>query len=140
MDDLSVFQDKNVMPTKEDLFEKLVDLYSIWVQLHDCTIEKYPNAICEWSYSGKKYGWSYKIKDKKRVIIYLLPRDKYFKVAFVFGQKAYDSIMNIDISIEIKNELEKAKKYAEGRGIRIDIKSAEIVSEIKKLVDIKLRN
>lgn len=71
---------------------------------------------------GEKYGWNFRIKDKKRAIIYFLPRDNYFKVAFVFGQKATDTIMESDVSPGIRNDLEKATKYAEGRGIRIDVK------------------
>jgi hypothetical protein len=90
-------------------------------------LEKYPTGLAEWNYPGKKYGWSYRIKDKKRAIIYFLPRDKYFKVAFVFGQKATDIVLASNISREIKTELEQATKYAEGRGIRIDIKNDLIV-------------
>jgi hypothetical protein len=98
MDDLSIFQDKLTMPTDKYLVDKLDSTYCLWIQLHDFVIEKYPGGIAEWNYSGKKYGWNYRIKDKKRAIIYLLPRDKYFKVAFVFGQKATDIILESNIS------------------------------------------
>ena len=70
----------------------------------------------------QKYGWSFRIKDKRRAIIYFLPRKKYFKVAFVFRQKAYDIILESDISDEIKTELSKAEKYAEGRGFGLTLK------------------
>lgn len=90
--------------------------------------------------SWEKYGWSYRIKDKRRAIIYFLPRDKFFKVAFVFGQKATDIIMASDIDDDIKAELLQARKYAEGRGIRIEIKNELIISDIKKLIEIKLAN
>ena len=99
---------------------------------------KYPNGIE--SRNCSKYGWSFRIDDKKRAILYLLPRDKFFKAAFVFGQKATEIILQSKISISIKKELEVAKVYAEGRGIRIDIKDDLPVDDIKKLVDIKLAN
>ena len=83
---------------------------------------------------------SYRIKDRKRAIIYFLPRDKYFKVAFVFGQKATDIVLKSNISPDIKTELEQATKYAEGRGIRIDIKNDSILPDIKQLIEIKLKN
>jgi len=102
-------------------------------------LSKYPTGLAEWNFPGKKYGWSYRIKYKRRAIIYLLPRDKYFKVAFVFGQKAFDTIMGSDICVEIKSELEQATKYAEGRGIRIEVKDDSLISDIEKLVDIKLK-
>lgn len=140
MDDISIFQDKTTIPTDKDLVEKLGSTYNLWIQIQDFVMDKYPGGLAEWNCTGKKYGWSFRIKDKKRAIIYFLPRDKYFKVAFVFGQKATDTIMVSDISPEIKKELEQATKYAEGRGIRICIKNDLQISDIKKLIEIKLFN
>lgn len=73
-------------------------------------------------------------------MIYFLPREGYYKVAFVFGQKEFNQIMESDISKEIKTELENARVYAEGKGIRIDVKNESIIEDIKKLVEIKLSN
>lgn len=140
MDDISVFLDKALTPTEQELELKLSVTYALWTQIHDSVFEKYPGGKADWNFPGKKYGWSYRIKDKKRAIIYFLPREGYFKVAFVFGQKAFDIIMNSTIAENIKQELRDARKYAEGRGIRIDVTNASIISDIKKLVDIKLAN
>ncbi len=140
MDDLSIFQDKTIVPTDKDLASRLGTTFNLWIQIKDFVFEKYPKAIAEWNYSGIKYGWNFRIKDKKRAIIYFLPRDNYFKVAFVFGQKATDTIMDSDVSREIKNDLEQATKYAEGRGIRIDVKENQILADIEKLIEIKLAN
>jgi hypothetical protein len=103
-------------------------------------LSKYPYGISEWNYPGKKYGWSFRIKDEKRAIIYLLPRDGYFKVAFVFGDKAIKVIMDREISEDIKNKLSLSTKFAEGRGIRIDIKNDSDLSDIEQLVEVKLNN
>jgi hypothetical protein len=131
---------KTHLPSDEDLHSALGKSASFWNEIAEFVILKYPKAIKEWGYPGSKYGWSYRIKDKKRVIIYLLPRDGFFKAAFVFGQKAVDVIMTTGISNEIKNELAAARVYAEGRGIRIDVKDSTILTDIKKLVEIKLSN
>lgn len=140
MEDISIFTDKAIKPTEKDLIENLDSSYELWKQIHEFVLEKYPTGLAEWNFPGKKYGWSYRIKDKKRAIIYFLPRDKYFKVAFVFGQKATDIVLASDISSDIKTELEQATKYAEGRGIRIEIKNDTILSDIKQLIEIKLKN
>jgi len=136
--DISIFTDKNRVPDNNDLSDSLGNTYGLWHQIRDYAHLKYPDATDVWNYPGEKYGWSLRIKDKKRAIIYLLPRDKYFKVALVFGQKATDSIMKSTISDAIKKELEAAKVYAEGRGIRIEIKDEMLIRDIKKLIDIKL--
>jgi hypothetical protein len=62
----------------------------------------------------------------------------YFKVTFVFGQKATDAIMASDISDEIKQPLQEARVYAEGRGISIDIKDDHLMKDINLLIDTKL--
>jgi hypothetical protein len=138
MDDISIFTDKEAQPTDRSLIAALGSVHKLWKQIHALVMRKYPKAMAEWNYPGKKYGWNYRIKDKKRAIIYMLPRDGYFKVAFVFGEKAFLQVMDSPVSNAIKTGLSQAKKYAEGRGIRIDITTEVIIPDIEKLVDIKL--
>lgn len=140
MEDISIFQDKSVTPGDKDLADKLADTYPLWTRLRETVFQLYPEGIAEWNYPGKKYGWSFRIKDKKRAILYFLPRDRYFKVAFVFGQKAVDIIMASSVSSEIKTALQQTAKYSEGRGIRIEIKNKNILPDIKQLIEIKLEN
>jgi hypothetical protein len=139
MDDISVFQDKTAIPTENELAEKLGSNYKLWQKIHALVLKKYPNGLAEWNFPGKKYGWSYRIKDKRRAIIYLLPREQFFKVAFVFGDKAVNEIMDSKICNNIKSELEQARKYAEGRGIGIIITNDSKLSDIEQLIDIKLK-
>jgi len=132
----SIFLDKDSIPTSTELTLELGDTYYLWKLIEDYVHVQYLKYIDEWNCT--KNGWSFRIKDKKRAIIYFLPREKYFKVAFVFGQKATDVIMKSDIAAEIKKELDAARVYAEGRGIRIDIKNNKVVNDVKKLITIKL--
>jgi len=134
----SIFTDKSATPTLVQLQEALGNTYAFWQTFSEQTKKLYPEAICEWHFSSEKYGWSFRIKDKKRVLIYLLPRDKFFKVAFVFGQKATDSIMESNISETIKKELQAAKVYAEGRGIRLEIRNENLVKDVLNLIAIKV--
>lgn len=139
MEDKSVFIDKTIVPDDQQLAAVLGKTYPYWNLVENYTFLKYPSAESKWSFPGQKYGWSYSIRDKKRAIVYLLPRDNYFKAAFVFGQKASDKILGSDISDAIKRDLSAARVFAEGRGIRVDIRSKDILSDIKKLIDIKLQ-
>lgn len=102
MDDASVFQDESAKPTDKDLAAKLDVAYDFWKQIHRTVLNKYPRGLAEWNYPGNKYGWNFRIKDNKRAIVYLLPRDKYFKVAFVFGQKATDEVLKSKVASAIK--------------------------------------
>lgn len=136
----SVFITKAEKPGVEDLKSALGETFDSWNDLVAFTHENEENAQDEWNFSSEKFGWSFRIKDKKRVVVYLLPRDKFFKVAFVFGQKATDQILESDVSEEIKAELNAAKVYAEGRGIRIEIRDRSKLEDIRKLIRFKIAN
>lgn len=136
--DKSIFSDKAKTPTAKDLTNALANTHDLWQAVCDLTLQQYPKAISEWNFSGEKYGWSFRIKDKKRAIVYLLPRDKFFKAAFVFGQKAFEEILQSNISEGIKTELQAAKVYAEGRGIRLEVRNKKIMEDISQLIRIKL--
>jgi hypothetical protein len=136
--DTSIFSDKNQLPCITELETALGDTYEIWKTIVDYVHSKYPTALDEWNYPGTKYGWNFRIKDKKRAIVYLLPRDKFFKVAFVLGPKATDEVLQSKVSDIIKTELAAARVYAEGRGIRIEIHDNEQIKDIKILIEIKI--
>ena len=136
----SVFTEKDFIPTETELALVLGDSFSYWLQLVEFTKSNYSDSILEWNYSSAKFGWSFRVKDSKRVIIYLLPRNGFFKVAFVFGRKAIDSVNNSSISSFIIEELNHAKPQAEGKGIRIDIRNSCLINDIKQLILIKLSN
>jgi len=138
--DKSIFPDKKKIPGDNDLRVALGETHALWQEIRHYVHQMYPAASDEWNYPGDKYGWSFRIKDKRRAIIYLAPRDKFFRVAFVFGQKATAMVMESQVSDSIKTELAGARVYAEGRGIRIDVKNGTITSDIKTLIDIKLSN
>lgn len=136
----SIFTELSKSPETNDLVIPLGNTFPVWMEIRDFVFGKYPAAVEEWHISVKKFGWGFRIKDMKRAIIYLLPRQGFFRVAMVFGQKATDQIINSDISENIKVELLNSKVYMEGRVIHIDVKDDILLNDIKKLVEIKILN
>ena len=136
--DSSIFMDKEKQPTESDLREALGEKYKLWMEIRDRVFEKYPEGREEWNFPGKKYGWSFRIKDRKRAILYFLPRERAFMVAFVFGNKAFNALMGSEVSDQIKSQLEGARVYAEGRGIRIPVPDRSVLNDIFLLLDFKL--
>lgn len=139
MSDISIFQDKSRQPDEADLIRELKDRYLWWQQICGMVFMRYPMALTGWNYPGAKYGWSFRMNDKKRAIIYLLPRAGYFKAAFVFGDKAVDAIVSSSVSDTVKTRLLQARKYAEGRGIRIDVLTETDLADVERLIEIKLK-
>jgi hypothetical protein len=135
----SVFSDSNQVPDELALKNALGETYKIWQKIFQFTLDLQGSAQSEWKYSGKRFGWSFRVSDKKRVLIYLLPRAGFFRVAMVFGNKAYDYIQQSNISESIKLELAQAPVNAEGRGIRMEIRDNDKWSDIQSLIQIKIQ-
>lgn len=136
----SIFLDKAELPDDAALKKALGKTFPLWKEIEKYTLNKKAGSAGSWNYSGAKFGWSYRISDKKRVIIYLLPRDGFLKTGFVFGGKAYDAVMASKVSDGIKNELKAAKPFAEGRGIRLSVESRTLLKDIKTIIEIKINN
>ncbi|MBI2416374.1 MAG: DUF3788 domain-containing protein [Ignavibacteriales bacterium] len=135
--DISIFSEKSIIPDQQMLKQALGTSYQLWDDIQTLVNTMKPKLIEEWNYSGVKYGWNFRLKDKKRSIIYMLPRESYFKVAFIFGEKATAAVLASSVPMFIKSELSAARVYAEGRGIRIDVKDANILPAIQELLHIK---
>ena len=138
--DQSIFTDKARPPQPADLAAALGTRHQLWQELCDLALSKYPKAISEWYFPGAKWGWNFRIKDKKRAIVYLLPREGHFLAAFVFGERAYEAVMESPVSKDIKEDLQAARPYTEGRGIRIEVKDEKRLQDLDQLIRIKLAN
>lgn len=138
MEDISIFTNKEVVPTPEDLSAPLGASYPLWIRIEEMVYQKYPAGVAGWTFPGKKYGWNFRIRDKKRAIIYLLPRTGYFLAALVFGEKACQAVKASPVAEEIKTALREATPYAEGRGIRLEVRNDALLGDLERLIDIKL--
>lgn len=134
----SVFNDPVHEPDEAELQISLGNTYNLWLALKAFTLAQAPGASTHWKHSGAKFGWGFRISDKKRVLVYLLPRDGFFKVALVFGQKATEAVLGSEIDKGIREELAGARPYAEGRGIRIEVRDAYLLDDIQELIKIKI--
>lgn len=134
----SIFSDQTKIPTEKMLKTALGKNLKNWETIRSHVYKMHPDAEEEWKYAGKKFGWNYRIKNKKRVIIYFMPGDGVFMVSLVFGEKAADEALRSDMAESVKTTIRSAKAYAEGRGFRIAVTGSSLVGDIKKLIEIKL--
>jgi hypothetical protein len=79
-----------------------------------------------------------KVLLKKRNLFFLTPLKGYFRVTFVFGEKAASAVEKSNLPTTIKKNLRDARRYVERRGLRLEVKSERAARNVKKLIDIKL--
>ena len=136
----SVFDDKNVKPDEKALLKALGKPSMHWKKIKSNLETDYGELIEDWKYYGQKTGWLLKVLRKKRNLFFCIPVKDGFQIAFTFGDNPVCAVESSDLPEEIKEELKNARKYAEGRGLRIDVKSVRDVENIRKLVEIKVKN
>jgi hypothetical protein len=136
----SIFDNKLVMPDDKTMGAELGDTYRYYTSICDFIKNEFGSLTPEWKFYNQKSGWTLKLFHKKRNILFIGPRRGFFLVAFIFGEKAVDKVLAGDLPEKIKTELATAKKYAEGRGVRIEVRTNEDAALINKLIKIKLAN
>jgi len=136
----NIFTDKSHEPTEQDLSENLGPTYKLWEEIKKSLSDEYGHLAEEWKYYGQKYGWSLKLFYKKRNLFFFTVYGKYFRMGFTFGDKAVSAIEKSDLPKSIIEELKNAKKYVEGRGVRIEVKRQSDVENIIRLVGFKINN
>jgi hypothetical protein len=129
-----------VQPTEMEIYATLGPSATTWKQLVDWLAQEQGVAEQEWKSSSPKYGWSLRLKLKKRTIIYLGPCTGCFRASFVLGDKAVAAARVSSLPKPILKLLDEAPRYAEGTGLRLIVKTERDLPAIRKLALIKLAN
>ncbi|UCC99141.1 MAG: DUF3788 domain-containing protein [Phycisphaerales bacterium] len=137
---VSVFDDKGAKPDNKMLAKALGKSHRLWLQIKENLKAEYGELIEEWKFYGQKSGWILKTLRKKRNLFFFIPLKGSFRVSFVFGEKAVAAVEKSGLPKKLITELKNARKYAEGRGLQIDVRSSADVEHIKRLVEIKVNN
>ena len=135
---LSVFDDKARQPTEADLARALKGSFDSWNDLKERIAERFTPLSFEWGFAGKEYGWGLRLKHKKRTVLYMTPGAGYFLASFALGEKAVQAAHQNNLPSSILKNIDGARKYAEGRGVRLRVTSASDVRNIEKLAVSKM--
>jgi hypothetical protein len=137
---LSVFSDKSKPPKPKDLKEILGRANAHWTAIVDHVAKAYPPLDQTWGFSGASWGWALRLRQKKRTVMYLTPCEKHFLVGFALGDKAVRAAHDLRCRQAILELIDSAKKYAEGRAIRIEVRNKRDRDDVIKLAAVKMEN
>ena len=137
-EEVSMFLDKATLPTDETLAGVLGPAYPLWSEITGYVVNKSPQATGEWKWSGDQFGWSFRLKDSKRNLIYMLPGAHSFRVSFALGERAVAAVEASKLPESVKDELRSAKRFMEGRPLRLAVSTERETALVRTLVDIKV--
>lgn len=140
MDIPNAFIGKAEKPTAQEVSSALGSSAKTWEKLVDWLAEEHDVNVQEWKSYSPKYGWSMKLKLKKRTIVHLSPCKGCFRVAFILGDKAVKAAKEGALSKPVLKMIEDAPRYPEGTGVRFVVKRIGDLAPIRKLAAIKLAN
>lgn len=136
----SAFDDKATKPKPRELEQTLGRSAMHWKRLIAHAEEVFAPLTQEWGFSGAKWGWSLRLKQKKRTIVYLTPRAKHFVAGFALGEKAVRAAHDEGLPDWVLEAIEAAPKYAEGRGVRLEVRVVKDLEGVKQVAAVKMAN
>ncbi len=137
----SAFDDKAKQPTGRDVARVLGTRTSAnWDRLKASIAKTYAPLTETWRFSGKAYGWSLQLKQKKRAVMYMTPCKGFFRAAFAFGEKAAKAAHEAKLPAAALKVIDQAPKYAEGRAVRLEVRTKKDAALVETLAAVKMAN
>jgi hypothetical protein len=129
----SIFGEKAIVPNKETLSVALKDNQLLWDKMISISGGK-----GEWKFYTKAAGWTCSVKKNKRTLFYMMPKDSWFQLIFVYGERAFEAAKSAGLPEQVLNDLLQAKAYIEGRSVAINVNSDADMDTAEKLLQLKL--
>ena len=130
--------DKSVKPTTKIVKDLLGKSFAYWEEIRTSLESEYGPLTEEWKYYSSSSGWTMKLLLKKRNLFFLTPCKNHFRLAFIFGDKAVKTIQSSNLPKKLIKELNTARRYVEGRGLRVTVKKRADVNNVLTLSAIKI--
>ena len=135
---LSAFDDKSRQPTDDDLAEVLETALPLWNDLIARIRAQFRTTSAVWAFSSKSTGWGLRLVYKDRIILYMAPCRGFFLVSFVLGERAVREAHQSDLPAHMLSAIDRAKRYAEGTGVRFEIRAPADIQAMQTLAGLKM--
>jgi hypothetical protein len=136
----NAFIGKTEQPTEVELAAALGPAKAAWDKLIANLADECGIVDQEWNSYSRKAGWALRLKREGRNIVYLSPSEGCFLVSFALGDKAVCAALQVGLPLAVVKIIKESKRYAEGTGVRLEVKSSRDIAALKKLAAIKLAN
>lgn len=137
---LSAFADRSKEPETDELRRTLGRTSARWDELVGHLAAEHEPLDADWTFAGANWGWSLRLKHKKRAILYLTPCRKHFLAGFALGEKAVAAARQAALPDSTLAIIEGARKYAEGRAVRLEVRNKADLEVVRRLAAIKMAN
>jgi uncharacterized protein DUF3788 len=131
------FDDPSAPPAERELIAALGSAGPLWRRLTRELRAAHGPLADEWSFS-KTFGWTLRLKQPARALVHLTPNRSHFLASFALGEKACAAVRDAGIPAAMLAIIDAAPKYAEGRGVRIPVRTKADLEGVLRLAAIKV--
>jgi hypothetical protein len=135
---LSAFGDKSRPPAEDDLANVLSTTFQLWKEFEARIVARFHSTSPVWAFSGRSTGWGLRLVCKDRIILYMTPCRGFFLVSFVLGERAVKAAHQSALPPTVLSAIDSAKRYAEGTGVRFEIRGARDIEAMETLAVLKM--
>jgi len=130
-------RDPSAPPADRELAAALGASEPLWRRLtRELRVAHGPLADA-WSFSTTS-GWTLRVKQPARVLVYLTPSRSHFLASFALGEKACAAARDAGVPAAILAIIDAAPRYAEGRGVRIPVRTTADLEGVLRIAAIKV--
>lgn len=135
---IGIFTDKKHRPTKAEILKTIGPKLSTWEKLIDLIREKYPIQEDFKFLYGKNYGWTLRFQIKGKVLISLYPAKGGFTAQINLNPDAIKKAQSLKLGKNVRETIEQAHPYPEGRWLFIAVKSVKDLQDIQQLLALRV--
>jgi len=121
-------------PTTRELSTQLGGSYAAFKALR----QRGPTVTSEWRRYSANSPWTLKVSQGDRTLFYATPKSGAFEATVLLGERATQAALKGRVAKKLHAAILAARKYAEGRPVRVTVTSEADLEGVEQLVAVKL--
>ena len=89
------------------------------------------------AFYGKNYGWAIRFRKGGKTLLSIYPANGRFTVQIIVGETHAKKASSLKLGKKVRNVLENAHPFPEGRWLFIRVASRKDVTDVEKLLPLK---
>lgn len=129
-------------PAEAELAVILGRATGLWNELRGEVVARFKPVTERWTFSAKTGRWSLRLQQARtrRTVLYLIAHPGRLQAGFALGEKACRAARASELPPQVLEVIEAAPRYAEGRGVWLEVPTRKAVGEVLTLAAIKMAN
>jgi predicted DNA-binding protein (MmcQ/YjbR family) len=120
-------------PSEKDLRERLGPAHESWKAL----LASLPQLGREWKLYSRKAGFTLRLKDGERTLLYLQPQQGDFRAVVVLGERSAKAALGGRLPARLRKAIEAARPYVEGRSVSLTVRTPTDLGGVRRLLSFK---